>query len=299
MDLSCIIVTYNSAGQIRNCLQSILRDAAGLETQIILIDNDSTDDTLAVITEAAEAQSPQYSVQISIIKNRENVGFTRALNQGMVQAAGAYLLVLNPDTEVKEGAIGILLAQLNQNRECGVAAPQLRNTNGTIQASCRRFPQRSDVLFELLGLSYLFPKSKRFNRWKMGDFDHDSARSVEQPQGACLLFPRHVLDEIGLWDVRFPMFFSDVDWCKRVKQAGYDILFVPSAVVIHHQGSSIRQKRAQMIWTSHRSFYSYFKKYEQKFPIANEIYGSILWVTAATRILVYNMVGRWFHSGTR
>jgi len=298
VDLSCIIVTYNSAGQIRGCLHSLLHNVSHLETQIILIDNNSTDDTLAAISSVTEGKSTS-SVQISIIRNHENVGFTRALNQGLIQSSGSFLFILNPDTEVREGAIQTLLTLLGRGKKCGVAAPQLLNTNGTIQPSCRRFPHRNDILFELFGLSYLFPKSKRFNRWKMGAFDHRSARSVEQPQGACLLFPRSVLDKVGLWDESFPMFFSDVDWCKRVKEAGFDILFEPSATVIHHRGSSIRQRRAQMIWTSHRSFYTYFKKYERKFPVANEIYGSILWITAVARIVIFSLVGRWLHNSVR
>ena len=105
---------------------------------------------------------------------------------------------------------------------------------------------------------------------------------MDQPQGACLLFRRHLLQEVGYWDESFPMFFSDVDWCLRVKQHGWQILFEPLAQVIHHKGSSVYQNRPSMIWSSHISFYRYLKKHHPN-PIINPLLGLLLIITAIFR----------------
>ncbi|MFQ6116583.1 MAG: glycosyltransferase family 2 protein, partial [bacterium] len=119
-------------------------------------------------------------------------------------------------------------------------------------------------------------------------------RFVDQPQGACLLFSRKVLKTVGYWDERFPMFFSDVDWCRRVKNHGWEILFEPDAQVIHHRGASIMQSRPGMIWSSHHSFYKYFKKHNTGFQslFTNEMLGGILIISAMIRILWTHLVAR-------
>ncbi len=280
MDISAIIVTYNNASHIKPCLQSFLSASKDLSAQIVIVDNHSTDQTRPILM---QFESMPHC-HLELVLNDRNIFFTKALNLGLTRARGEAVLVLNPDTELQGGALRKMLDIVARDKQVGVVAPQLLNADGTVQQSCRRFPRRRDVLSEIAGLSRLFPGSDRFNRWKMGDFDHLSQKSVEQPQGACLLFRRSALAEIGYWDERFEMFFSDVDWCKRVKSAGLNILFEPCAQVLHHKGASVRQARARMIWTSHRSFYHFFKKHRRKFPVANEIFGAILFLTAVARI---------------
>ncbi|RMF58121.1 MAG: glycosyltransferase family 2 protein, partial [Calditrichaeota bacterium] len=218
-------------------------------------------------------------------------GFTRALNQGLARSRGEYILVLNPDTVLQPGCLTVLLGVLAERERVGVVAPQLLNPDGTVQPSCRRFPRYRDVLFEASGLSRAFSGSRVFNGWKMGDFDHTTGRGVDQPQGACLLFHRSVLTKVGLWDEGFPMFFSDVDWCRRVKHQGYEIWFEPTARVVHLQGRSIFQHRPRMIWSSHCSFYRYFKKYDGISP-ANVLVGAVLFFSAIVRVAWHALFGR-------
>lgn len=179
-----------------------------------------------------------------------------------------------------------LIDVLGSDHQTGVVAPQLRNPDGSLQPSCRRFPRRRDVTYECLGLNLLFPKSRLFNSWKMGDFDHLSQRRVEQPQGAFLLTTREVMNSVGLWDETYPMFFSDVEWCHRVKNAGLDIIFEPGARVMHQKGVSIYKRRAAMIWTSHISFYRYLKKYRAHGLgfIVNGLFGVFMVILALVRI---------------
>lgn len=221
-----------------------------------MIDNASTDDTC----ERVHRFATQHRLQDRLYchRNPKNVGFTAALNQAISRASAPFVLILNPDTVLPPNALPSLTSILEQHPEVGALAPQLRYTDGRIQPSCRRFPRHRDVYFSIFGLDRLFLRSGFFNRWKMGDFDHDQIRDVEQPQGACLLTRRDVITTIGLWDERYPMFFSDVDWCRRVWAAGYRILFTPEVVVMHHRGKSVRAERPAMILSSHRSFIRYF-----------------------------------------
>ncbi|MCH9008039.1 glycosyltransferase family 2 protein [candidate division KSB1 bacterium] len=281
-DFSVVIVTFNSQGEIVPCLQSVRRELKGTSGEIILIDNCSNDRTSEVVR-AAAGSLEAATIHFELILNKENVGFTKALNQGLRACRGRYILALNPDTELQPACLQAMRGCLTADERIGMVAPQLLNPDGSVQPSCRQFPRRPDVLVEISGLSRLFPNSARFNRWKMGGFEHDSRRFVDQPQGACLLFPRAILDSVGLWDERFPMFFSDVDWCRRVKASGFEILFEPAAKVVHRKGASVRCNRARMIWTSHRSFYHYFKKHENKFSFVNEIFGAILLLTGIVR----------------
>ena len=252
--ISIIIVTYNSEKEIVNCINSLLPQMLDLNGEIIIIDNNSNDSTIHLISELE-------SENISIIQNSDNLGYTIANNQGIQNAKGEYLFFLNPDTLVPNGVINNLLNKIQEDKNCGAIAPQLRFPNGRIQNSCRRFPRRRDILYESIGLSKLFNNSKEFNYWKMGDFDHKITRSVDQPAGAAIIIPKKIIEEIGLLDEKFPMFFSDVDICKRIWDAGYNIQFNTNSFITHMSGASVYQKRIKMIVSSHLSFWKYFNKY--------------------------------------
>lgn len=285
VELSVVIVTYCNEKQITACLLALAGEIAEYQHEIFLVDNHSQDHTRKSIQEIwLQIQNPNFSGSIQL--NEKNLGFTRALNQGLKKCSGRFILVLNPDTEVQPSCLHTLKSALEREPNVGVVAPQLVNPDGTVQPSCRRFPGYRDVLFEIAGLSYLFQQNDVFNRWKMADFDHRQTKSVDQPQGACLMFRREVLESTGLWDEQFPIFFSDVDWCLRVKSQGIDILFEPAAKVIHHQGVSVQQHRLKMIWSSHRSFYDYFKKHKKgkMAGVWKALFGGLFFLTAIFRM---------------
>lgn len=286
VDVSVVVVTFNNENEIADCIDSLARELENDRWQLMVIDNcsaDRTSETVRLKLSALDA----IGISMELICNQENLGFTRALNQGLRKSHGEFILILNPDTRLQQESLRILKKKLYETDLIGVAAPQLLNADGSVQSSCRRFPRHRDVIFEMTGLSSVFKSSQLFSGWKMGDFDHRVGRSVDQPQGACLFFRRSVLNAVGLWDERFPMFFSDVDWCRRVKKAGFDIVFEPAAKVVHHKGVSVHQKRPRMIWSSQRSFFRYFMKhYDQpKYFLANYVTGFLLLVTAVPRIL--------------
>ena len=258
---SIVVVTFNNIQSIKDCLSSLAMALEGFKSELFIIDNASQDKTPDWLREHKNWLAELFSTT-RVIFNNSNTGFTWALNQGLEKASGDFILILNPDVILQPDTITTLLPRFKKEKQIGVLAPQLRHLNGDIQPSCRRFPRRRDVFFEISGLSFLFSKSSVFNYWRMPHFDFNKNQYVDQPQGAFLLTKSDVLSSVGLFDNRFVMFFSDVDWCRRVIKAGWRIQFCPDTYVLHEKGASIYQKRPQMILSSHRSFVDYFKKYE-------------------------------------
>jgi len=290
--VAIIIVTFQNAGQIADCLQSLIKAELARHIHLFLIDNASTDGTRGILNKTI-AILPPSRFHIELISNDRNLGFTRAVNQGLERysaigdSKNTPALFLNPDTILPLNSLAALLEKLYAHPEIGLIAPQLIYDDGRIQPSCRRFPTQWNLFCELFGLSRLFPRSPWFNRWKMGDFDHRQAMEVDQPQGACLLARPEVIAQVGEWDERFPIFFSDVDWCKRVWQRGWKIYFEPSVQIIHAQGVSVRQVRTTAICSSHVSFWRYLRKHENNWrgQFLNLIFGPLLIFAAIFRLI--------------
>jgi GT2 family glycosyltransferase len=255
MDLSVIIVTWNSENHIEACLASIAREKSTLTMEVIVVDNGSGDNTMEIIQ--------RHFPWVRLLKNKGNLGFTRACNAGLRAAQGKHLLLLNPDTVVMPGSLQGMMDYLEETPRAGAVGPQLLYSHGGIQPSCRQFPTYRLMLWEFLGLRWLFPHSHLFGAWRMGYFDHNHLRSVDQPMGACLFLRGSALHQIGLLDERFGMFFSDVDLCRRLKLEDWDIVFYPTARVVHDAGSHVRRARGRMIVTSHQDCYRYFRKYRR------------------------------------
>ncbi len=287
ISLSIVIVTFNSNRWIKACLAGLAASVSGLKSQLFIIDNASTDGTAVFLRENNWSQSGFADVKV--IFNTVNTGFTRAVNQGLRLSGGASVLLLNPDVVPVENTLPLLLQELYKNK-VGVVAPQLRYPDGRVQPSCRRFPKKRDIIFELFCSGPLkFPSIDRLS-WKMPDFDHSSSRDVDQPQGAFLLFPREVLQRVGYMDEIFPMFFSDVDWCKRVHGQGWRIRFCADAHAFHAKGDSITPKKLEMLVSSHRSFYRYFLKYDSGVQkVAAHFIGFILLLMLVPRFVAVKL----------
>lgn len=258
--LSIITVSWNTRDLLRRCLESVKAELAlrpDVEVEVFLVDNDSADGSAQMVA----LEHPWAR----LVENKENLGFAKANNQALRACCGQYVLLLNPDTEVKPGAIWHLVDFLDSRERAGVVAPQLLNSDGSVQRSCREFPTFFGMFYELAGLSRLFPagspSGKKFRAYKMLDWNHDDERQVDQPEGACLLLRRAVIDEVGLLDEGFFMLFEEVDWCYRIKQRGWEIWFSPAAQVTHHYGQSIKQVKIKMIISSHRGLYRFWRKH--------------------------------------
>lgn len=250
--ISIVIVAWNSWKYLPACLDSIFAQTE-VNKEIIVIDNDSRDGS-------SERLSKSYP-QVKLIANTRNLGYARACNQGMKEAKGEFILLLNPDTVLQAGSLAAMLGFMTKNSEVGALGPQLLNLDGTIQPSCRRFPTYRTLLWELTGLSRLLPTHPVFGSWRMGDFDFQKSREVDQPMASALLVRKEVKESVGLMDERFAMFFNDVDFCYRIKQAGFKIVYYTESKVFHHLGGSTRKRKALMIIHSHWGFLRYLQKY--------------------------------------
>lgn len=253
MRLSVIVVSWNVSKLLNTCLETLKRDIENIDAEVFVVDNASADDSVEMV----RREHPW----VQLIANESNLGFAKANNQALKLAKGDFILLLNPDTEVRAGAIPHLISFLEDHAEAAIVAPQLINTDGSIQRSCRAFPTFTAMLYELLGLSKLFPDNPLFGSYKMLDFEHNELREVDQPEGACLLLRRAVIDQVGSLDEGFFMLFEEVDWCYRIKQAGWQIWFDPQSKVVHHYGQSIKQVKARMILSSHRGLYRFWSKH--------------------------------------
>jgi GT2 family glycosyltransferase len=283
LQVSILIVTYNSADTLRECLESIIPELKTTSGEIIVVDNHSSDDTVDILKTLQAAHS-----ELKIELNRVNRGFAVGNNQALEQALGRQILILNPDTILKPGVIGGLLKELEKSDKIGLVAPQLQFPDGRIQKTCRRFPKHLDVIYGLTGLAHLFPQSRVLNGWKMGDFDHQSPRQVDQPAGAALMVRGDLLRDLAGFDPNFPMFFNDVDLCKRIKQAGYEIWYLPQYRIIHLGGVSVKQVKLKMTVSSHVSFFRYFEKHFTHLhqqPM-NFLIGMLLYLSLIPRLLI-------------
>lgn len=277
--ISVIIISYDGIDYIDNCLSSVIKSLEGIASEVIVVDNGSVDGTVKIIEE-------KYP-QVYLICNKYNLGFAQAVNQGLEIAKGQFVLLLNQDTKIINKAILKLAERMEVDPKIGTIGPKFVGPDGTVQESARSFPRYRDLFFEFSGLAYVFPKSKLFSNWKMGWFDHLREEKVDQPMGAALMIRRDVIEKVGHFDTRFPLFFNDVDYCRRVVRAGYENLYYPEAVVMHHVGGSTRKRKTAMIMKSHKAMYEYFKKYNKNLFSRPILYfwGAALFVSACLRVV--------------
>ena len=253
-DISVILVTWNSSGEIGNCVKSLIHALDGLTSEIVIIDNNSGDDSFALIN---KINFPK----LTTVQNSENLGYTKAVNQGIELAKGKYVLLLNPDTVLKAESIRMMKDFLDGNPAYGACAPKMMNPDGTLQYSVRNFPTYWRMFCEFSLLAYIFPKSKLFGSWKAKYMDYNIEQDIEQPMAAAFMIRSDLLKKVDNMDERYRMFFNDVDLCKKVYDAGFRIRLVPSSVVIHEHGSSIKKDRANMIRIWNDDCAKYFEKH--------------------------------------
>ncbi|MGQ9696667.1 MAG: glycosyltransferase family 2 protein [Armatimonadota bacterium] len=254
MDLSVVIVNWNTCVHLRTCLESLGNQVIGYpQVEVIVVDNASTDGSAQMV----RSQFPW----VRLIANSENAGYAKGNNQGLVLAEGRFILLLNPDTIVPEGALEKLVSWMDRHPDVGAVGVRLLNPDGSVQPSCRSFPEPAYLLYESLGLAVLFPHSRRFGAYRMTWFDHNREMDVDQPMGSALAVRREALEDVGLLDEQFPLFFNEVDWCYRARQKGWRIVFTPEVEIVHYGGSSTSQVRLSAIAESHRSLVRFYRKH--------------------------------------
>jgi N-acetylglucosaminyl-diphospho-decaprenol L-rhamnosyltransferase len=250
VDLTIVIVSWNVRDLLRHCLRSILDSGYwvldgpdpthGLpssppdrQLELIVVDNASTDGSPDMV----RAEFPQ----VHLVVNAENRGFTAANNQGLALSQGRFLLLLNPDTEVMGDALAQMVAYMDDHADVGALGPQLRYADGSLQPSRRRFPTFATALLESTVLQQWWADNRVLRRYYMADTPDDAVQLVDWVVGACLLVRRQVYEQVSGLDEGFFMYSEELDWCKRIKDAGWAVAYLPTAIILHHEGKSSEQ----------------------------------------------------------
>lgn len=285
MDLSICIVNWNTKELLRACLQSIETAREGVRVEVIVVDNGSADGSAEMVRE----QFPEAL----LIANPDNRYYAAANNQALEAAQAPLKLLLNSDIEVRPGGLASLVDWMHAHPAVGAVAPRLVYPGGSLQRSCRSFPDPDTVWYEVTGLSRIFPGSRRFGKWRMTWWDYSDARPVDQPMASAFLVRSEALAQVGLFDERFRMYFNDVDLCRRLWDAGWEVWYTPDVTMVHHHGGSTRLVKRRMIAASGRSFVDYYEKHYRG-KIGNLVYHATvaaLRAAYAARLLVAALRG--------
>lgn len=250
MMLSIIIVSFNATELLRSCLRSIYRGHIGFPFEVIVIDNASCDGAPGMV----RSEFPQ----VRLIENPRNVGFAAANNQGLRVATGRFALLLNSDCEVLADALHELVWYAKDHPEAGIVAPQLLNSEGSLQLSGRRFPNLWRFFMEVTALYRAFNPKGYFS---LG-VDYTHIREVDEVTGAAMLVRGKAYETAGLLDERFFFYWEDIDWCRRIRSAGWKVVYLPDAKVVHHVAGSSRNRRQVTHHASLRSTHYYFLKHQ-------------------------------------
>ncbi|MDO8683230.1 MAG: glycosyltransferase family 2 protein [Armatimonadota bacterium] len=265
MLLTISIVNWNTTELLRAALRAVFDNSPDAKLEVIVVDNASSDfDEAAIASEFP---------QVKIITNRTNEGYARGNNQVIEASTGDYVLLLNPDTEVRSGALQALIDFMEAHPDAAAAGARLVRPDGSTDQCCRGFPAPFALAGEYLGLAKLLPNCRLCGAYRMTFFKFDRAAEVDQVMGSCMIMSRKAIEEIGNFDENFPIFFNEVDWCFRAKQAGWKIYFTPDAEVLHLGGQSTKQVKSQMRVESMRSLRLFYEKHYK-----GRIFAPVYWL---------------------
>ena len=279
--LSVVVVSWNTRALLGACLTSLLGQAERGDSveesptrrfDVVVVDNASTDGTPEMVRELFP--------WVRLVENRENVGFARANNQAIRACDGEYVLLLNPDTEVRPGALAALTGFMESHPRAGGAGARLLNPDGTPQVSCWPAPLLGRELWRMLHLDAIHP----YARYPESRWGSSEPVAVDVAQGACLILRRRALDEVGLLDEDYFIYSEEVDLCDRLRARGWQIWWVPQAEVVHYGGQSTGQVAPSMFVHLYGSKVLYFRKRRGK--LSARIYQGILLITALARLLL-------------
>ena len=269
VDLSIVIVNYNTRNLLRDCLCSVYASQGDFQYEVIVVDNCSPDGSVEMVQ--------QEFPQAKLIASEINGGYAYANNLGLRLAQGDYVLLLNPDTVLPPTALRDMLAFMEEHPDAGVAGPKLVLADGSLDWACRRsFPTLDVAFYRLVGLSKRYPNSPRYNRYNLGYLDPDQVAEVDSVVGAFMLIRREALDQVGFLDEGFFAYAEDIDLCYRIKvDHGWKVYYNPAVVVKHYKGQSTRQRAMAMNIEFYRAMWLFHKKH-----FAQRTFFLLNWATA-------------------
>ena len=285
--LSIVIVNFNAGKLLKECIDSIYRETMTIPFDIWVVDNDSRDDSIAMIKE--------YLPRVNLIQNQTNIGFARANNIAISRTKSDYVLLLNPDTIILDAAIEKMVGFMDSHPQAGIAGCKVLNEDGTLQLASRRsIPTPGVAFFRLTGLSRLFPNSSLMAKYNLTYLDPDKPNEVDAVSGAFLMSRRKVIDNIGLLDEDFFMYGEELDWCIRAKNAGWKVIYYPAAKIIHYKGQCSKTNSKKAAYEFYRTMYLFHKKHfsDKHNPLFNFIVYAGIFLKALTSWRSFLFSGR-------
>ncbi|MDD3802870.1 MAG: glycosyltransferase family 2 protein [bacterium] len=252
--VTIIIVTFNSENFIRKCIESIYDKTKEIDFEIIVVDNNSSDRTTEIIYREFK--------NVRLIRNRRNVGFGAANNIAIARSAGEFIMLLNPDTVLENNAIRILVDHLKRDPKIGCAGAKLQYFDGTLQLSCRKFPNYINVFFGRRSIiRHLFPKNPVSREFMLENMDYNCVQEVDWIMGAAMIMRRSTIEEIGSFDESYFLFVEDTDLCYRMMMASKKVVYVPSAHIRHFHGASVSKGFSKAQLHHNIGMYKFFRKH--------------------------------------
>lgn len=274
-DLSICTVSWNTRRDLERALESVVNSDAGVEVEVVVLDNGSGDGSGEMVRERFPG--------VKLVESEENTGYARGYNRAAREARGRHLLMLNPDTVVRPGALKRMVEFLDSEAKAGAAGPRLLNSDGSLQFSCRRFPRPLAAMFRNTPLGRMAPGNRFTREYLMGEWEHERVREVDWISGAAMCIRREAWEEVGGFDEGYFMYAEDVDWCLRARAAGWGVYYVPEAVIVHRIGASSDQRPVAMVVEFHRSMARFYgKHYARDWPwVVRWVPVAGIWVRAA------------------
>ena len=263
MDLEVVIVNYNTKERLEACLQSVFKSTNKYTFGVSVVDNASTDGSQGLvknfITEGHKS--------LKFFELDQNRGFTGGNNVALKETSADFVLLLNPDTVVLENTFEVVLDYMKSNPDVGIAGCKVLKPEGSLDLACRRkFPDPVNSFFRVTGLSLLFPKNRIISGYNLTHLPVNEVTEVDSVMGAFLMINREVMNKIGLLDERFFMYGEDLDWCWRVKEAGYKVMYYPKTSIVHYKGSASKKASTRSLYEFHRAMALFFDKhYKNKY----------------------------------
>lgn len=257
VDLSIIIVSWNTKKLVMDCIESIKTTTKKISYDIFVVDNASSDGTVEMLkTEFKD---------INIIENKINNGFAKANNQAIKLSSSRFIMLLNPDTVVQDNSLDTMVKYLEEHDEVGIVGCKLLNIDGSLQESCRRFPDLQTYSNILLKLHAFFPNKRCFKNYFMKNMNYDKINEVDQVMGAALMYKTNVFGQKSYLDEDYWIWFEEVDFCYNVRKKGYKVIYLPDAKIIHYKAQSFSQLlKVEQQKVFNNSLLLYFKKNGKK-----------------------------------
>jgi GT2 family glycosyltransferase len=254
IDVSFIIVNWNTKDLVLQCIDSLFQKQGNYTQEIIVVDNASSDGS-------ADAIKTKYP-EMQLIQNSQNLGFAKANNIGIKKSTGKYLCLVNSDIQLLDNTISFMISFMNNNKDVGLSGPKILWPDLTLQHSCKNFPSVRTLMCETLSLNRLFPNTALFSGEDMFFFKHDQQLKVDWLAGCFMMIRSEVLATVGLLDELFFIYSEETDLCKRIRDAGWEIVFLPEVSAIHHSGASAKKNPLRFSKEQRLSELKYWKKHK-------------------------------------